>query len=188
MGHILFLSNISGKFNIMKNEMASLVERGTIRRESRSLFIDSSTTWEGKWESLIRDTDLLVVRWMGTGLDTAFLRKLKDCTDAWGIPYFFDAGSQDSLYLAGLPEEVSSRIMKYFQYGGRKNYRNLLLYLDTCLTENPPDVEEPEPLCWCGIYYPDSHSPYLTLEDYKKNHIRPGRPTIGLLFYRDEWL
>lgn len=188
MGHILFLSNISGKFNIMKNEMASLVKRGAIRRESRSLFIDSSTTWEGKWESLIRDTDLLVVRWMGTGLDTAFLRKLKDCTDAWGIPYFFDAGSQDSLYLAGLPEEVSSRIMKYFQYGGRKNYRNLLLYLDTCLTENPPDVEEPEPLCWCGIYYPNSHSPYLTLEDYKKNHIRPVRPTIGLLFYRDEWL
>lgn len=71
---------------------------------------------------------------------------------------------------------------------GTENYRNLLLYLDTCLTENPPDVEEPEPLCWCGIYYPDSHSPYLTLEDYKKDHIRPGRPTIGLLFYRDEWL
>lgn len=188
MGHILFLSNISGKFHIMKNEISSLAEKGALSTDTRALFIDSNTSWEKKWDILLRDTNLLVVRWMGTGLDTTFLKRLKEKADLLEIPYFFDAGSQDTLYIHQLDSSTSASIMKYFQYGGRRNYQNLLLYMDGLLSGNTEKAEKPEPLPWCGIYYPDDHSPYFTLKDYKKGHIHPGRPTIGLLFYRDEWL
>ena len=67
MGHILFLSNISGKFHVMKNEISSLAEKGALSTDTRALFIDSNTSWEKKWDILLRDTNLLVVRWMGTG-------------------------------------------------------------------------------------------------------------------------
>ncbi len=52
-----------------------------------------------------------------------------------------------------------------------------------------PDAEPPSPICWAGIYHPGMAKKFMTdLSLYEKAFLQAGRPTLGLLFYRDEWI
>jgi cobaltochelatase CobN len=52
-----------------------------------------------------------------------------------------------------------------------------------------PAPEEPKQRCWAGIYHPELSDGCTTdLASYRKTYCKPDRPTLGLLFYRDEWI
>ncbi|VUT23701.1 MAG: cobaltochelatase subunit CobN [Candidatus Methanolliviera sp. GoM_oil] len=80
-------------------------------------------------------------------------------------------------------KEVSRRTtaMEYWQYGGKENTKNLLLYLakeygGQKITPKPPQ-EYPEP----GIYHPLTKETFSTLKDYLKRYEREKEETVGML-------
>lgn len=43
-------------------------------------------------------------------------------------------------------------------------------------------------MLWNGIYHPNADKVYTSLEEYQEKFCNPNYPTIGLIFYRNEWL
>ena len=73
-------------------------------------------------------------------------------------------------------------------FGGEINYSNLWLYLQQLLQGETITVDEPNPIHWCGIYHPRAKKVYTDLAEYQRDFCVSGRPTAGVLFYRDEWV
>ncbi len=75
------------------------------------------------------------------------------------------------------------RAMNYWKYSGKRNIKNLLLFIAKNYggqRVNPePPVEFPEE----GIYHPGLDRFYTSLEDYLKEHCDPEKPNVGVLFY-----
>ncbi|MBC7130450.1 cobaltochelatase subunit CobN, partial [Candidatus Bathyarchaeota archaeon] len=77
-------------------------------------------------------------------------------------------------------------ILAYTNYGGIRNFENLLLYLANRFLGTVYTVESPQKLPWHGIYHPDfKHTP--TLEEYLSRKYSPGKPTIGVWFHQSHW-
>ncbi|MBN1628384.1 MAG: cobaltochelatase subunit CobN [Thermoleophilia bacterium] len=92
----------------------------------------------------------------------------------------------DLLAASTVNERQYGQISHYINYAGRRNLRNMLLYAANEFGEGDFEVREPEPPAWDGIYHPDlDHLP--TLDEYLAGHCRPGRPTVGIIFYQSFW-
>ncbi|MDD2836788.1 MAG: cobaltochelatase subunit CobN, partial [Methanothrix sp.] len=76
------------------------------------------------------------------------------------------------------------RLARYWRYGGKENYRNLLmLLLRDYLKCDLPQAKEPAAFPEYGIYHPDlgffhDRNEFLSASGYD-----PARPTVGVLFY-----
>ena len=86
-----------------------------------------------------------------------------------------------------LPLRVSGVVFDYLLRGGLPNFVNLASFLsDTCCgtSLNPPP---PQDLPWEGVYHPAAPAAEETEAWLAARH-DPQRPTIGLLFYRAQWM
>ncbi|MHB8117967.1 MAG: cobaltochelatase subunit CobN [Methanothrix sp.] len=83
-------------------------------------------------------------------------------------------------------EDAYRRISQYLNYGGKKNFKNLILYAANQFVNAHYEVSEPERPIWEGLYHPDfDHIP--SLEEYLEKKYKEGRPTVGLWFYQSIW-
>jgi len=88
--------------------------------------------------------------------------------------------------LSTVDKKDYQKIVKYLNYGGKKNFENLLLYVTNRFTGANYEVDPPERPPWEGIYHPDFD--YIpTLDDYITKRIVPGRPTVGVWFHQNHW-
>lgn len=75
------------------------------------------------------------------------------------------------------------RAMNYWKYSGKRNIKNLLLFVaKTYGGQNvkfEPPVEFPDE----GIYYPKLDRFYTSLDDYRNENCDPEKPSVGILFY-----
>lgn len=132
---------------------------------------------------------LVIMKWMGTGLDTPFLQRCVSLLKQLRLPFYIDAaGSKEGELAQGLTPEQLAVIKKYCMFGGEINYSNLWLYLQQLLQGETITVDEPNPIHWCGIYHPRAKKVYTDLVEYQRDFCVSGRPTAGILFYRDEWV
>jgi cobaltochelatase CobN len=110
---------------------------------------------------------------------------------AAGVPLIACPGDQQpDLELAAActaPPEVVDTVYRYLLHGGVANLEQLLRYLADRLLGLPTPYLPPRELPWEGIYHPDAPAE-MALADYLARHCPPGRPTIGLLFYRAHWM
>jgi cobaltochelatase CobN len=83
--------------------------------------------------------------------------------------------------------EEQSLIAKYIQYGGEENSLNLLFFLANRFKGESFFTKEPQKLPWEGIYHPD-FAGVPPLAEYLTARLVPGRPTVGLWFYRSHWV
>jgi cobaltochelatase CobN len=86
-----------------------------------------------------------------------------------------------------LPLRVSGVVFDYLIRGGVPNFLNLACFLsDTCggTQFNPPP---PQDLPWEGVYHPGT-PPGENVETWLATHHNPQAPTVGLLFYRAQWM
>jgi cobaltochelatase CobN len=82
--------------------------------------------------------------------------------------------------------EDYQKIFNYINYGGQKNFQNLLLYLANRFTGAAYDADVPTQPNWEGIYHPDfDHVP--TLEEYAEKKLQPNRVTVGVWFHQSHW-
>ena len=96
---------------------------------------------------------------------------------------------EDLITACSAPVAELETVFAYLMRGGIPNFRNLLLFLsDTYLGSNYGH-EAPEPLPWEGLYHPEATAAEVVdVDTYIRQRFQPGRPGVGLLFYRAHWM
>jgi cobaltochelatase CobN len=107
-----------------------------------------------------------------------------------GIPFLVASSvmGQNKEYqsLSTVETEDYQKIFRYINYGGKKNFESLLLYLANRFTGASFEVEAPEQPCWEGIYHPDFD--YIpSLEEYLEKKVQLGCVTVGIWFHQSQW-
>jgi cobaltochelatase CobN len=107
-----------------------------------------------------------------------------------GVPIFAQSGSAEHdlelREVSTVTEDVYETVSEYISYGGRENFRNLVLYLANRFAGAKYAFRDPEKSVWEGIYHPEfDHVP--SLEEYMQKRCREDRLTVGIWFYHSFW-
>ncbi|MCW4010839.1 MAG: cobaltochelatase subunit CobN [Candidatus Bathyarchaeota archaeon] len=107
-----------------------------------------------------------------------------------GVPVLVAASffgkNKDFRSLSTVASEDYKKIFGYINYGGKKNFENLLLYLANRFTGTDFEFAACAQPHWEGIYHPDfDYVP--TLEEYVEKKVQPNRLTVGIWFHQSHW-
>ncbi len=189
MGKILFLTNIERKFYMMNKAKEKLVAQGILANGCKCKQINEGTPWGREWEKTLSKYDVVVLKWMGTGMDTAFLRKVASYLEKKGTTSLMMMADGDGENKnVGFSQEDILFLKKYLFYGGLANYSNLWLWLDSHFCGADIGFDNPNPQFWSGIYHPRAAKVYEDINSYIQDFCKKDRPTIGVTFYREEWI
>ena len=96
---------------------------------------------------------------------------------------------EDLIAACSAPVAELETVFAYLMRGGIPNFRNLLLFLSDTYLGSDYGHEAPEPLPWEGLYHPGATAAAMADADtYIRQRFQPGRPSVGLLFYRAHWM
>lgn len=189
MSKVIFMTNVIRRFGIMQQMLDKLQNRGELQGDYSCWWITEETEWNEEAEKRLRGTDFFLLKWMGTGLSTTFLQRVHAYVQQHNIPYYIDAaGGDDANLIRGITGEQEETIRLYSLYGGESNLYHLWQFMDGIVTGDTSSVIKPDPIHWTGIYHPEAKKVYTDLAEYEKDFCKPGRLTVGILFYRDEWV
>ena len=189
MSKILFLTNVIRRMGMMQQTLDRLQREGKLEQACACKWLTDATQWDSQWEKELQSTELVLMKWMGSGLDTPFLQKCLHYLKQRHIPFYVDAaGSKEGELSQGIPLDKIAIIKQYALYGGEKNYYHLWLYLQQLSTKAEESIPEPDPIHWTGIYHPRAKQVYSDLAAYERDLCDSKKPCVGMLFYRDEWV
>lgn len=151
--------------------------------------MSESATWN--WFLVeISNADVLLVQLMGGKASfphmDEFMAKLPASVAVFVLPSSASAADVSSAYTT-VNADTANRVSGYMTHSGEENWRNLLLYLAATFGRANVAWSEPAPLPWQGIYHPD-HGVSQDLPSYRREHLEPDRPTIGVWFHRGSWI
>lgn len=187
---IIYMTNIDRRYFMMRRALDELIADGEMPASSQVVKTEDGSVWSASWEEKLRGSALVMIRFMGNTIRTKFWTACMHFLSREGIPYYMDAaGSAEEECIERVAAKDIAAMKAYSFYGGLTNYKNLWLYARSLFDQGMPDAEPPSPICWAGIYHPGMAKKFMTdLTSYEKTFLREGRPTVGLLFYRDEWI
>ena len=141
------------------------------------------------WEQVRTEAEIHLFLWMGTGLDNAFLKAASRYLQRSRIKHLIivDNAEHDKVTYGFSAEQIQTA-WAYFRYDGEENMRNLFLWLGESFGNLAITAMPPQPLAWNGIYHPDWMGDAEDIEAYLASHYEPERPTVGVIFYRSEWI
>ena len=187
---IALFTNISRSYCLHRQNMERLMQEAP-RIEGRGWLFESGTEWSAEWEARFDEADVILILWMGTGLDTPFLRQAVRRMERRGSRYLIlvENPGTDKVSAGFSPEQIRWT-WQYFRYDGADNLYNCVLWLGKEFGGTPYVPEEPKLLPWHGIWHPEwtEMERCQDAEGYLAAHYLPGRPTVGVMFYRTEWL
>lgn len=189
MADILFMANVERHYSFFQKAYENNLAEDFPVARVESFLLDGSEVWDQSWAKRVSQAHFVIVPWMGTGLDTAFLKKLSIFMQQNKVKHIFlveDAG--DDLLSYGLTQEIEAKIKAYFGYSGIQNHENIQRWLSNEFCDKVCEYKEPEPLLWNGIYHPDADKVFTNLTEYQEKFCQSDRPTIGFVFYRNEWI
>lgn len=187
---IIYMTNIDRRYFMMRRALDELIADGEMPASSQVVKTEDGSVWSASWEEKLRGSALVMIRFMGNTIRTKFWTACMHFLSREGIPYYMDAaGSAEEECIERVAAKDIEAMKAYSFYGGLTNYKNLWRYVGALFEEPLHAVEPPSPICWAGIYHPGMEKNFMTdLTSYEKTFLREGRPTVGLLFYRDEWI
>ena len=187
---IIYMTNIDRRYFMMRRALSELIADGEMPASSLVLKTEDGSVWGAAWEEKLRGSSLVMIRFMGNTIRTKFWTACMHFLSREGIPYYMDAaGSAEEECAERVAAKDIEALKAYSFYGGLTNYKNLWLYVRALFNQDAPAADAPSPICWAGLYHPGMEKKFMTdLSLYEKKFLHPGRPTVGLLFYRDEWI
>ena len=188
MGKLLFITIMEAHFTGMREAVLHAGADFPVK-DMEVLRVDDTETWNDKWRGLFLKADFVLVTWMGVGLSCPFLQESSRFMQGKHIRHFYniiDPG--DDLTEYGLAAEEKQNIMDYLACGGLQNYANLCLWLAKTFGGAACSCPKPQHMPWCGIYSPHTQEVFVDAADYLTRYCDTGKPTVGLLFSREEWL
>ena len=142
----------------------------------------------------VADAGVVVLRLLGgkRAMTAAFDPLVSLCRER-SIPLIACPGHQewdeDLITACSAPVAELETVFAYLMRGGIPNFRNLFLFLSDTYLGSDYGHAAPEPMPWEGIYHPDAAtSETLDVDTYIRSRFQPGRPAIGILFYRAHWM
>ena len=144
--------------------------------------------WNESWEQRLKTSDVVIMKHMGTGLDTPFLRRLANWLYQNHPCYALYADEEQDMdkLRAGMSEAEMIRLSEYQQLSGLTNFENSFLYAAS-LAGEAVEVPEPIPVLWQGILGENGVT-YATYKEYLEAEGVVDCPSIGVFFYREEWI
>jgi cobaltochelatase CobN len=189
MGKIVFLTNIERQCHMLEQAHADLARQGCLQSEIEIFRFNEATPWGTEWPKTLSASDLVIITRMGGGPDTKFLQKIIIFLNNQQIPNVMLLSDSNSADIRqGVSDSDRETIQKYLQYAGPDNYCQFWLWLSHRYCREATDYLPPQPLLWQGIYHPGFGSPCTDSVEYRRHYCQAGRPTVGVLFYRDEWV
>ena len=142
--------------------------------------------------SLASEAGVVVLRLLGgkRAMPNSFDALVRHCRSA-GIPLIACPGHQewdeDLVTACTAPAAEVETVFSYLMQGGVQNFQNLFLFLCDAYFSTGHGHDAPAPLPWEGIYHPECPDG-TDIETYVAQRFQPGRPSIGILFYRAHWM
>ena len=142
--------------------------------------------------SLASEAGVVVLRLLGgkRAMPNSFDALVRHCRSA-GIPLIACPGHQewdeDLVTACTAPAAEVETVFSYLMQGGVQNFQNLFLFLCDAYFSTGHGHDAPAPLPWEGIYHPECPDG-TKIETYVSQRFQPGRPSIGILFYRAHWM
>ncbi|WP_293729488.1 cobaltochelatase subunit CobN [uncultured Phascolarctobacterium sp.] len=150
--------------------------------------ISDNEIWNNQWKKRIINSDFVLCTWMGTGLSCDYLKKASAFMQNCQIKHLFDIIDPGTDKMAGgVDAIIIENIKQYLACGGLANYKNLCLYLLNTFEGTTYEYDMPRQLPWNGVFYPGEKA-YTNISEYIEKHWCNGRPTIGFIFAREDWL
>ena len=102
--------------------------------------------------------------------------------------YAQETSKQDTelMSISTVNKQMHATIFRYLSYGGKDNFKNLLIYCSNSVLGTDYALDEPKRPPWEGIYHPDTGQTQ-SIDEYLSRNYRPGRPTIGIMFHNGFW-
>jgi len=129
---------------------------------------------------------IVIVHLMG---DLPELERLVEALKPAKVPLMVSAsffGAKEYNKLSTVEAEDRQKIFFYLNYGGKKNFENLMYYLANRFTGANYDFEAPTKPLWEGIYHPDFDS-IPTLAEYIEKKVDAKRLTVGIWLHQSHW-
>ncbi|HEY3425045.1 MAG TPA: cobaltochelatase subunit CobN [Negativicutes bacterium] len=189
MSGIVFLTNIERQYSMMEQARKIVVQQGCLQSEGQTIFLKDDLVWNREWEETFRAGSIVLLSLMGTSRDTEFVKKAtafiqeQDLTHAIlaSVPHPGDT-------YQGVTSDALEIMSKYLSYSGLTNYANFWLWLGGTYCHDVSSGQPPQPLLWNGIFHPRSQQPFTDQAQYRRQFCCPDRPTVGIVFPRDEWV
>lgn len=187
---IVYITTMDRRYAAMNKACHLLQEEGRLSDYSIAVKVERTSEWNTSWERKIGGARLVMIRLMGNFTRSAFFEALTTYLKTHHIPYHLDAAEGVTQETGkGISPQDVAELKKYSFYGGIENYKNLWLYAAHLTDSSVPKPDAPSPFCWAGLYHPGMKDHYMTdLSRYRKEYCIEGKPTLGFLFYRDEWI
>jgi cobaltochelatase CobN len=130
---------------------------------------------------------IVIIHLMG---DLPEMEKLVEALKTVKVPLMVSSsffGAKDYNKYSTIQPEDRQKIFFYLNYGGKKNFENLMYYLANRFTGANYSFDAPTKPVWEGIYHPDFKDSILTLDEYLEKKVAPKRVTVGLWFHQSHW-
>ena len=140
----------------------------------------------------VANAGAVVLRLLGgkRSMPDAFDRLVQLC-HTLGVPLVACPGHQewdeDLISACSVSVAEVDTVFAYLMRGGVDNIRNLFVFLSDSYFGTSYGAEAPAPAPWEGIYHPDVGESFDP-EAFTRERFSPGRPAVGLLFYRAHWM
>lgn len=189
MKKIIYVTNMEPSYYGMKEALSALTQASEPVSCVEVELLTTEELWTPQWQQRVDTAEFVLVSWMGTGLCCDFLRKLSAYMHNRKKNHFMDIMDPGTDVLEfGITDDERARIKAYFRCGGLKNYEGLVLWLAHHYAGLTVAVPEPLDMPQAGIYHPDFEKPFLSLAEYEQAHWQEGKPVIGFIFLREDWL
>ncbi|WP_371366925.1 Aerobic cobaltochelatase subunit CobN [Sporomusa rhizae] len=189
MGKIIFVVNTDIRHTLLTKAKIMAEDEGGFSGEGKVFIAEKEAVWNEEWEQKLTGATVVIMNWMGLGIESPFFRGARRFFQQHNMTYKITAGDEaEEKDSVGFIDEDHQLIQRYETYGGIENHKNLWCWLFCRFDQAACKFALPKPLHWHGIYHPRAQTVYTDLEQYEKDFCQPGRPTLGFLFYRNEWL
>ncbi len=186
---LVFLTNIERQYTMLEQVRQRLARQGRMDNNGKTVLLKTEMPWNLRWEQKLTNARLIVFSLLGTSRDLKLVQTALQFVQAKGIDYVVLASAPEPEDTSsGVTPEEQGLIEKYLLYSGNSNYENLWLWLEATYCGQAAEWKYPEPLCWNGIYHPRSTQHFRDITAYQEKWCYSDRPTVGVIFPRDEWI
>ena len=186
---IVYMTNHERRYAAIRKACDALQEKGRISDLCIPVFIERTSDWNRAWRRKMEGSSLVMIHLMKNALKSSFWKECRSFLKKKGIPYFVDAVDGDTAeHSESMTDDMVRRFREYCLYGGMDNFKNLWLYANSLFDSSIEKPKDPEAYTWAGIYDRTKDSLFTTDRDEFLRQWNDGKPVIGLLFYRDEWI
>ncbi|HIU63772.1 MAG TPA: cobaltochelatase subunit CobN [Candidatus Avacidaminococcus intestinavium] len=175
MHGILLMTNVEKQYQHLEAARIFLEEKSLLPKGTEIVYFNRESKMTQRLESLIVQSSVVLICWQGPLAQTEISSSTLKIAQRQKITCALLSSTEDeSQANYNFNEQDAAIIRKYYAASGAENYQQLLLYVANRFAGNSVSYQPPKTLPWMG--------------NYIKQERTEGKPVIGILFARENWI